>query len=59
MTDEAMMRAATIRERLREDMVKTLRQNLGVSFVVTGTLLDELVQDAMFHVEHLLAEQES
>ena len=53
-----MLRAATIRERLREDYVKTLRQNLGVSFVVTGTLLDELVMDAMFHVEGLLAEMQ-
>lgn len=52
-----MARAATIRERLREDYVKTLRQNLGVSFQVTGVLLDELVNDAMHQIELLLAEQ--
>jgi len=54
MDEEARVHAAIIRERLREDYVKTLRQHLGQSFLITGGLLDALTDDAMHHVELLL-----
>lgn len=50
--------AGDIRERMRHDMLNTLRQHLGETFVITGTLLDALLDDGMFPVEHLLAKQE-
>lgn len=49
-------RASVIRERMRRDIANTLRQNYGPTFVITGELLDSLVDDGMFPVEHLLVE---
>lgn len=49
-------RASVIRERMRRDIASTLRQNYGPTFVITGELLDSLVDDGMFPVEHLLVE---
>lgn len=55
--DEALTRAAVIRERVRADLVKTLREHLGLSFVPTGAFLDALTEDAMVHVETQLSLQ--
>ena len=49
-------RASVIRERMRNDIANTLRQNYGPTFVIGGELLDALVDDGMFAVEHLLIE---
>lgn len=49
-------RAVDIRTRMRSDMIKTLRQHLGITVYIAGDLVDELLDDAMFHVEHLLVE---
>lgn len=52
-------RAQTYRERMRHDIANTLRQHLGPSVHITGTLLDALVDDGMFPCEHLLVEIEA
>jgi hypothetical protein len=49
-------RAVTIRAQMRADIANTLRQHLGRGTVITGPMLDALVDDGMFHVEHLLVE---
>jgi hypothetical protein len=49
-------RASVIRERMRHDIANTLRQYMGTGAVITGELLDALVDDGMFPVEHLLVE---
>lgn len=54
-------RAKDIKSRLRADMAKTLRQNglashSGVALQGLGDLLDELMEDALHHIEPLLLE---
>jgi hypothetical protein len=46
--------AADIRNRMRNDFVKTLRQHYGTEAYVAGPLIQDLLSDAMHHVEHLL-----
>lgn len=54
--DQMMQRSDTIRARVRADLVTTLRVHLGKSFAPTGELLDALAEDAMHHVDQLIAE---
>ena len=49
-------RSDLIRVRLRNDLVVTLRQHLGLMFAPSGELLDALTEDAMHPVEKLLAD---
>ncbi len=49
-------RAADMRTNMRHDMANTLRQHFGPGVIITAALLDALVDDGMFHVEHLLIE---
>lgn len=56
-TDQAerdQERSDTIRDRLRSDLLKTLRLNL---VDVTDNLMDDLLQDAMHQVDQLITEE--
>ena len=56
---EAVIRAKDIRARLHQDMHTTVVSSGGINVQYVPNILDALVDDAMFQIEHLLVEIEA